>query len=164
MENYDQYFQANKELWNAKTPIHNKSEFYDVAGFKAGDSTLRSVELEELGDVKGKSLLHLQCHFGMDTMSWAREGAKVTGMDLSDVAIARAKELSAELSIPADFVCCNLYDLPQHLEGSFDLVFTSYGTIGWLPDLDKWASVVKHFLKPGGTFYIVEFSSLYLDA
>ncbi len=157
MENYDQYFQANKALWNAKTPIHDTSEFYDVASFKQGLSSLRSVELEELGDVKGKSLLHLQCHFGLDTLSWAREGAQVTGMDFSDAAIARAKELSHELSIPAEFVCCNVYDLPQHLKGSFDIVFTSYGTIGWLPDLDRWAHVIKHFLKPGGTFYIVEF-------
>lgn len=157
MDTYDQYFEANKDLWNAKTPIHDKSSFYDVPGFKAGKTTLRSVELEELGNVKGKSLLHLQCHFGMDTMSWAREGAVVTGMDFSDAAIDRAKELASELNIPAEFVCCNVYDLPQHLKGNFDMVFTSYGTIGWLPDLDKWASVVKHFLKPGGTFYIVEF-------
>jgi len=157
MENYDQYFEANKELWNAKTPIHNKSELYDVAGFKMGETSLRSVELEELGDVQGKSILHLQCHFGMDTLSWAREGAIATGMDFSDAAIERARNLSAELNIPATFVCCNVYDLPKHLEGSFDIVFTSYGVIGWLPDLDKWAEVIRHFLKPGGTFYMVEF-------
>ncbi|MEM6807086.1 MAG: methyltransferase domain-containing protein, partial [Bacteroidota bacterium] len=111
MKSYDAYFEANRKLWDSKTPVHLNSEFYEVDAFKAGASTLRSVELEELGEVKAKSLLHLQCHFGMDTLSWAREGAVVTGMDFSEAAIARARELSTELNIPADFVCCNLYDL-----------------------------------------------------
>src|SRR4051812_47286847 len=111
----ENYFQTNKDAWNKRTLIHKDSSFYNVASFKAGKSSLNKTELEELGDVKGKSLLHLQCHFGMDTLSWAREGAIVTGVDLSDEAIKLAKELSEELNIPAQFVCCNLYNIPKHI-------------------------------------------------
>ncbi len=156
-DNYQDYFEANKDGWNKRTMIHKDSAFYDLSSFKAGKSSLNALELEELGDVKGKSILHLQCHFGMDTLSLARLGANVTGMDLSDNAIALAKDLSAETGIAAHFVCSNLYDLPQHLQGKFDIVFTSYDVVGWLPDLDKWAEIIHHFLKPGGTFYMVEF-------
>jgi SAM-dependent methyltransferase len=172
MENYDQYFEANKELWNQRTAVHKDSSFYDVAGFKAGANSLTPIELNEVGDVKGKSLLHLQCHFGLDTMSWSRLGAKCTGVDLSDDAIKLAREINHELKLDASFICCNLYDLhPNNAESSktpplvppwrdgeaFDVVFTSYGTIGWLPDLDKWAQIVSYYLKPGGIFYIAEF-------
>ena len=152
-----QYFDANKEGWNKRTMIHKDSAFYDVASFKTGKSSLNKIELEALGNVKGKSLLHLQCHFGMDTLSWAREGATVTGIDLSDEAIKLAQELSDDLNIPAQFICCNVYDTLQHITERFDIVFTSYGVIGWLPDLDKWASVIAQSLKPGGIFYMVEF-------
>jgi 2-polyprenyl-3-methyl-5-hydroxy-6-metoxy-1,4-benzoquinol methylase len=155
--NYEQYFTANKEGWNKRTQVHKNSAFYDVPSFKAGKSALNAVELEELGNVKGKSLLHLQCHFGLDTLSWAREGAIVTGVDLSNDAIDYANELSSELNIPAEFICCNVYDLPVHLHEKFDIVFTSYGVLGWLPDLDNWASIIACFLKPGGVFSLVEF-------
>jgi SAM-dependent methyltransferase len=116
------------------------------------------IEIKELGDeIEGKTLLHLQCHFGQDTLSWAYRGAKVTGCDFSEQAIHFARELAESEKIPATFVCCNVYDLPDQLSGQFDVVFTSYGTIGWLPDLDRWAAVIAHFLKPGGTFYIADF-------
>ncbi len=151
------YFDANRQAWNKRTGVHKDSEFYDVDSFKAGKSSLNKPELDEVGDVKGKSLLHLQCHFGMDTLSWAREGASVTGVDFSEDAIHFAKQLGSEVQVPVDFICCNVYDLPQHLDKQFDIVFTSYGTIGWLPDLNKWAEVIAHFLKPGGIFYIIEF-------
>jgi SAM-dependent methyltransferase len=152
----DEYFKANLEHWNEVTSIHENSEFYDVEGFKSGKCTLMPLEREELGDVSGKTLLHLQCHFGLDTMSWARLGAKVTGVDFSDKAIGLAKSLSRELGIHADFLCCNIYDLPKVLKGEFDIVFTSYGILCWLPDLGEWAKIIAQFLKPGGTFYIVE--------
>jgi SAM-dependent methyltransferase len=152
-----EFVESNKSLWNGWARINSKSEFYNVSGFKAGQTSLKKVELSELGDVKGKSLLHLQCHFGLDTLSWAREGAEVTGVDLSNEAIHIAKELSEELNIPAEFVCSDIMDLPNVLNKKYDIVFTSYGVICWLNNLDKWAEVIKHFLKPGGTFYIVEF-------
>jgi ubiquinone/menaquinone biosynthesis C-methylase UbiE len=156
-EQLNEFFEANRDGWNKRTAIHKSSGFYDVASFKAGRTSLNNIELEELGDVKGKSLLHLQCHFGMDTLSWAREGAIVTGIDLSDEAIDYAKQLSVETNIPAKFISCNIYDLKDHLDEKFDVVFTSYGVIGWLPDLDKWASLISYFLKPAGIFYIIEF-------
>ena len=101
----DEYLRANRELWDELTPIHVRSEFYDVEGFKGGRCALSSIELEEVGDVSGKSLLHLQCHFGMGTLSWARLGAKAVGVDFSEEAIAVARSLSWETRIRADFVC-----------------------------------------------------------
>ncbi len=157
MNDYNQYFSANKELWNKRTAVHKDSSFYDLDSFKKGKSSLNEIELKGLGDVKGKSLLHLQCHFGMDTLSWSRMGAKTVGVDLSDEAIKLASELTKELKLDASFVCCNVYDLEEQLHEQFDIVFTSYGVIGWLPDLEKWAELVAHYLKPGGTFYMAEF-------
>lgn len=162
----DEYLKANRACWNELTPIHARSAFYDLEGFKAGELTLMPLEREEVGDVAGKSLLHLQCHFGLDTMSWARLGARVTGVDFSEEAIALARSLSDELGIEADFICSNVYDLPRVLSGQFDLVFTSYGVLCWLPDLTRWGEVIAHFLAPGGTFYIAEihpFASVFND-
>jgi len=152
----DEYLQNNLEMWNDWALLHAESEFYDVEGFKKGRCTLYPIALEEMGDVTGKSLLHLQCHFGLDTLSWARQGAKVTGMDFSDKAINIALALSKELGIDADFVCCNIYDLPQNLNSKFDIVYTSAGVLCWLPDLKRWGEVIAHSLKPGGVFYILE--------
>ncbi|MEL6943814.1 MAG: class I SAM-dependent methyltransferase, partial [Bacteroidota bacterium] len=120
-------------------------------------SSLNPIELELLGNLEGKTILHLQCHFGLDSLSLAKRGAKVIGVDLSDKAIAKAKQLNAELGLDVEFVCCNIYDLPQQLFSTFDIVFTSYGVIGWLPDLNKWASVIQQFIKPNGQFVMVEF-------
>jgi SAM-dependent methyltransferase len=152
----DHHLQTNLAHWNELTPLHARSAFYDLKGFKAGKSSLKPIEVLELGDVTAKSLLHLQCHLGVDTLSWARRGARVTGVDFSDQAIATARALSQELDIAADFVCSDIYSLPANLSGEFDIVFTSYGVLCWLPDLVRWGQVVAHFLKKGGTFYIVE--------
>lgn len=151
----DEFLKSNRKLWNAWTRVHVKSIFYDVDGFKAGKSSLDKIELE-LGEVRGKSLLHLQCHFGMTTLSWARLGARVTGADFSDEAIGEARALAQAVGLEANFVCANIYDLPNALQGEFDFVFTSHGVLGWLPDLNEWARVIAHFLKRGGTFYSVE--------
>ena len=153
----EKYFNSNRELWDKKTFYHKDSSFYDLEGFKKGKNVLNGIELNELGDVSGKSMLHLQCHFGMDSMSWARLGAHVTGIDFSDEAIKIANALSIELKLDAKFICSNVYDLKKHLDKKYDIVFTSYGVIGWLPDLDRWADIISHFLKPGGTFYMAEF-------
>ncbi len=147
---------VDRDNWNRLAPLHAGSEFYDVAGFKAGRLSLQALEREEVGDVAGKSLLHLQCHFGMDTLSWARLGARVTGVDYAENAIALARELSRETGVPGEFVCCSVYDLPHYLSGEFDIVFTSYGVLCWLPDLSRWGRIIAHFLEPGGFFYIAE--------
>jgi ubiquinone/menaquinone biosynthesis C-methylase UbiE len=146
----------NRRAWGLRTAVHLDSDFYDLASFKQGRNSLRPIELEELGDVRGRSLLHLQCHFGMDTLSWARLGARVTGADFSEEAITAARSLAAELGLEARFIQANLYDLPDVLDEEFDIVVTTYGVVSWLPDLDAWARVVAHFLRPGGTFCIVE--------
>lgn len=151
------YKEINKDLWNNKTDIHFNSEFYDNDTFIKGRSSLNPIELELLGDIKGKSVLHLQCHFGQDTISLSRLGAKTTGMDLSNKAIERANELATRTKADATFICCDIYDLTQYLDEKFDLVFTSYGTIGWLPDINKWAKIVSRYLKPNGKFVFIEF-------
>ncbi|MDC8006093.1 class I SAM-dependent methyltransferase [Aureisphaera galaxeae] len=150
-------FEINKETWNQKVAIHAASDFYALEDFKKGKTSLNSYELKALGDVSGKSLLHLQCHFGQDTLSWSRMGAKCTGVDISDEAVKLARTLNDELGLNAEFVCCNVLDTSQHVSEQFDIVFTSYGTIGWLPDLKSWARMISERLKPGGVFYIVEF-------
>ena len=152
-----EYFEANRQLWNAKTAVHTKSDFYALEAFKKGKSSLNSIEIEALGDVKDKSILHLQCHFGQDTLSFQRMGAHCTGIDLSDEAITYAKNLNQELNLDANFVCSNVYDLDKNLNGKFDIVFTSYGVVGWLPNLSRWAQIISKFLKENGTFYMVEF-------
>ena len=152
----DEYLMANQKLWNEWTAEHENSPFYNVGGFKAGKERLKSIELEEVGDVHGKTMLHLQCHFGLDSLAWARHGAIVTGVDLSNESITLAHSLSEELKIPATFICSDILTLPENLQGQFDIVFTSYGILHWLRDLKRWAQVIDHFLKPGGFFYIVE--------
>ncbi|KMQ70645.1 class I SAM-dependent methyltransferase [Chryseobacterium koreense] len=154
MENY---LEINRNSWNAKVEPHLKSDFYFVEDFINGRNSLNSIELALLGDVKGKEILHLQCHFGQDSISLSRMGAKVTGIDLSDKAIAAAKDLAQKCGSPTEFIVSDLYGLPNVLDQKFDIVFTSYGVIGWLPDLEKWAEVISHFLKPGGKFVFVEF-------
>lgn len=156
MEGKD-YLEKNRESWNKRTTVHIDSDFYDNDSFIDGRSSLNSIELDLFGDVTGKKILHLQCHFGQDSISLSRMGADVTGMDLSDHAIETAKGLASKTGQSTKFVCCDVYDLPNHLNEKFDIVFTSYGTIGWLPDLDKWANVVQQFLKPGGEFIFAEF-------
>lgn len=157
----EDFFEANRRTWNLRTAAHLASNFYDVENWKKHRNSLNPTEIEEVGEVAGKSLLHLQCHFGQDTLSWAHRGALATGCDLSDAAIDAARRLAADTELSARFVCCNVYDLPQHLDERFDIVFTSYGTIGWLPDLQPWARVVSHFLKPGGMFYMVDFHPVF---
>ncbi len=153
----------NRRFWEEVVKIHSESEFYDLEGFKSGKSSLLSVETEELGEVSGRSLLHLQCHFGMDTISWARKGAIVTGADYSENAVNLARKLSEELGVKAEFVHSDVYGLPEVLEGKFDVVYTSYGVLCWLDDLKRWADVVGHFLKDGGVFYIVENHPFFVD-
>ena len=158
MEPPKNYIDINRRSWNKKTDIHVTSEFYDLPAFLQGKSSLNDIELNLLGDIKGKSVLHLQCHFGQDTISLSRLGARAVGVDLSDKAIAKAREIALQTQSDAEFICCNLYDLPQYItQQTFDIVFTSYGTIGWLPDLDKWATIIATCLKPNGRFVLVDF-------
>ncbi|MBD3192499.1 MAG: methyltransferase domain-containing protein [Candidatus Heimdallarchaeota archaeon] len=153
------FFKANEKMWDENAKQNYKSKMYRVEEFLEGKTTLNSIELEELegGAIKGKTFLHLQCHFGLDTLSWAREGAKVTGVDFSEEAIRLARQLAEKTNLQGNFIQANIYDLPEILHEKFDIVFTSYGVLCWLNDLNRWAEIIAHFLKPGGVFYIVEF-------
>lgn len=153
----ENWLKANQASWNERVTPHLNSEMYNLKAFKAGASSLNSIELELLGDLTGKSILHLQCHFGQDTMSFARMGARSVGVDLSDAAIDAARKLNNELGLDCEFHCCNVLDTRDHVSEKFDHVFTSYGTITWLPDLEPWSKVVADSLLSGGKFTIVEF-------
>jgi len=150
---------ANQHLWDVWADLHSTVEnpIYDLAAFRAGACSLDAIEVEEVGDVSGKSLLHLQCHFGMDTLSWARRGANVTGVDISPRAIAAARQLAGEIGVDARFVASDVFALPEVLDETFDIVFTSAGVLCWLDDLDAWAQVIAKMLAPGGFFFLREF-------
>lgn len=157
MNESDKYLDINRALRNAKTEYHVKSEFYGMSSFTAGMSSLKEIELSLLGDVSGMEIMHLQCHFGMDSLSLARMGARVTGVDISDVAIEKARQLNDALGLDANFICTDVYSVPQVVNKRFDMVFTTYGVIGWLPDMQQWADVVSSSLKSGGKLLLVEF-------
>ncbi|MFX1282588.1 MAG: class I SAM-dependent methyltransferase [Promethearchaeota archaeon] len=153
-----EYIEANRKRWDELADVHYKSEFYNVKEFKKGGISISELEIKEVEDVKGKKLLHLQCHFGKDTLSWARLGAKVTGVDFSSRAIKLAQELSKEIGIEATFIHSDIYNLEKSVlkPASYDVIFTSHGAIYWLPDLQKWAKIISYFLKPNGVFYIAD--------
>ena len=156
-----QYLEMNRDGWDLRTEAHFVSEFYDVDGFLAGKQSLREIEQAELCDVRGKRLLHLQCHFGLDTLSWTREGAVCPGVDLSPAAIGRARELATRAGLEADFVCSDICTFERSGSQPYDIVFTSYGAVCWISDLERWAEVISANLAIGGTFYMAEFHPVY---
>lgn len=154
----DEFMESNRRLWNEWTRIHVAGSYHDLASFKDGSRANRLLphEIEEVGDVRGKDLLHVQCHFGLDTLSWARLGATVTGVDFSSEAIAEARKLAKDVDIDATFVESNVYDLAENLHGDYDIVYTASGVLGWLPDIERWAQVLSGYVRPGGFLYITE--------
>lgn len=154
----EEWLELNRLAWDERVPLHAGSAFYDNETFVAGRSSLQPFEVDELGDVQGKSLLHLQCHFGQDTLSWARLGARVTGLDFSEPAIAEARRLAVEVGVEAEFVAADVYDAVGALDGrTFDVVYTGLGALVWLPDIVRWAEVCASLVRPGGRFYLAEF-------
>lgn len=160
MQHTDEWFEANRRMWDERVPIHVDGAFYDVDGFRRGRMALQPFEIEDVGDVAGRDLVHLQCHFGLDTLSWARLGARVTGLDFSAPAVAAARRLADELDIRATFVEGNVYDAPALLGRAFDVVYTGLGALCWLPDIERWADVVSALVAPGGIAYVAEFHPL----
>lgn len=146
---------TNQQYWDEIAPVHARA-YPEIEMLKHGQEVLDEIELREVGDVRGKKLLHLQCHIGTDTLAWARQGAIVTGVDFSQESLALARQLQQALDLPAAFVQANIYDLPSVLQDQFDVVYTSRGVLCWLKDLDGWARTAAYFLKPGGVFYILE--------
>jgi len=151
------YKTINRDYWDARVEHHIDSEFYDQNSFLKGRNSLNTYEVDLLGDLTGKKLAHFQCHFGQDTLSMARLGASCVGVDLSPEAVSKANGLAKLLEIDAHFVCADVLEANQYLDQDFDIVFTSYGTIGWLPDLDRWAKQISSVLKSGGHFIMVDF-------
>lgn len=149
--------ETNRHLWNEWTDLHFGSEFYGVADFREGGLSLPQCDRNAVGVVEGLDLLHLQCHFGMDTLSWARLGARVTGLDFSERSVAKARELAGECGLSARFVCADVYRTPEEIAERFDLVVATAGVIPWLPDVRAWAKIVAKMLRPGGVFYLREF-------
>jgi SAM-dependent methyltransferase len=157
---HEQEVAANRRAWDQLAGVHVRSKFYDVAGFEAGALSLTPLEIEYVGEVRDQRLLHLQCHFGLDTLSWARLGARVTGLDFSEAALAEARALAIRVGLQdrARFVGANVYDAPAALGGeTFDVVFTSFGALAWLPDLEGWARAIAGCLRPGGRLHLIEF-------
>lgn len=153
----DEFVAVNRANWDERVAIHLASDFYNVDAFRNGRVTVKDWEIEEIGPVEGLDLLHLQCHFGLDTLSWARLGARAVGIDFSQNAISQAQALASESNIDARFICASVYDLPPELHGACDIVYTSHGVLCWLPDLRGWAETIASALRPGGRFYISEF-------
>jgi len=156
MENLKTVLNRDAGYWNGWSLLHHRPGLFTLEGFRAGQSSLLPVEREELGDVSGRSLLHLQCGFGMDSLNWARLGARVTGVDFSKRAVEIATALNTELKMDCRFIRSNIYELGQKLDGGFDIAVATYGVLYWVPGLDQWAQVVARFLKPGGTLLIVD--------
>lgn len=161
MDTAADYRDVNRAMWDERVAIHVASRFYDVEGFRHTPDVLRPFELEELGDVSGRTLLHLQCHIGLDTLSWARHGAQVTGLDFSPEAVDAARRLASDIEVAAEFVVADVYEAPAALDGRrFDVVYTGIGALCWLPDIDRWAQTVAQLLTDGGVLYLVEFHPL----
>lgn len=154
---HDPHYETNRAWWDAVVPVHEASKGYDRPGFLRGEKPLCPVERAELGPlVAGRTLLHLQCHFGIDTLNWARLGANVTGLDFSEPAIEAARRLAAESGIPGRFVAANVYDAPEALGATFDVVYTGIGALIWLPDIRAWARTAAACVRPGGLLYVYE--------
>ncbi|MEO8392620.1 MAG: class I SAM-dependent methyltransferase [Chloroflexota bacterium] len=155
------FHEENRVSWNLATEAHNSHKRDQAAFFRAGGSTLFPDEIELLGDVSGKSLLHLQCNAGQDTLSIARLGATVTGVDISDTAIAFARQLSSDSGIPATFERADIFDWLATTSTQYDVVFVSYGALVWLSDLKAWGRGIARVLKPGGRLVLLEFHPVY---
>lgn len=152
----DEHLRVNRAYWDKLADVHARLDNYGIDVLRSGGITLRSVEREELGDLAGRTVLHVMCHIGLDTLSFARLGAIPAGVDFSPRAILHAQRLSAEMGLPARFVCTELHDLPALGPGTFDLVFASYGVLDWIPRVDEWVRVCARMLRPGGVFYLVD--------
>ena len=152
------YFDTNRKNWDDRAAIHFKDEAggYRIEAFLAGADNLHDIEDREIGDVRGKRIAHLQCHIGIDTLCLARRGASCVGLDFSPVSLEAARDLQKQTGLDASFVEGNVYDAHQLIEGHFDMVYVTWGAIGWLPDIARWARVVSSLLKPGGTLYLLE--------
>jgi len=145
---------ANKQGWNGLAPVHFRN--YHIEKLLNGEPLLNEVVRKEVGDVKGKSLLHLLCHIGSDTLSWALLGANVSGIDISPESLKYARLLADQMGIDANFIESDVMEAIEKLDQKFDIVFSSTGVLCWIPDINRFAQTVRHFLKDGGFFYLYD--------
>jgi len=151
------YISANRDLWDEWAELHAASSWYDLDAVREGKCKLRQYEIDEVGEVAGKRLLHLMCQLGTDTVCWARRGASTVGIDFSPRAVEVANDLGQSLDLDAHFVCADVLALPDALPvEAFDIVYTSRGILRWIPDLTRWAKVISQYLAPQGFFYMTE--------
>lgn len=152
------YFEQNRLNWDDRAEIHLRDAAggYRIEAFLAGEDNLHDIEHDEIGDVSGLRIAHLQCHIGIDTLCLARRGAACVGLDFSPKAIAAARLLQKKTGLDARFVEGNVHDARELLDGLFDMVYVTWGAIGWLPDIRRWAEVAASLLKPGGRLYLLE--------
>jgi 2-polyprenyl-3-methyl-5-hydroxy-6-metoxy-1,4-benzoquinol methylase len=159
----EEYLAKNKSVWEKKVNFDVLSEYYNVKGFLSGDNALDQLELEGLGQIDEKNILHLQCYFGLEVLTLARMGANATGLDFCSNAILKANELKEKTGLNVKFICADVYDASDVLTEKYDTIFSSYGSICWLPDLSKWAENIYNLLKPGGSFFIIDFHPLLIS-
>lgn len=155
----DRYTTDNLANWDDRVAIHAASDLYAIDRLVSDPDHLSSIvvfDREYLGDVSGKTLLHPQCHIGTDTLSWAKLGASVTGIDFSGAALEVARDAGSQLGVDARFIESELIASPDVLKDTFDIVYTGVGAICWMPGIDQWAETMATFTRPGGTFYIRE--------
>ncbi|WP_237742630.1 class I SAM-dependent methyltransferase [Actinopolymorpha alba] len=152
----DEHTAVNQRLWDELAPLHEASRYYDVASFQKGSSTLGALEVNEVGDVSDRRLLHLMCHIGLDTLSWAHRGAKVTGADFSSEAIRIARDLAGRIGTDAEFVRVDVREAAEGFDEPFDIVFLSRGVLMWIEDIPAWAQTCARLLRPGGVFYVLD--------
>ncbi|TMJ60834.1 MAG: methyltransferase domain-containing protein [Alphaproteobacteria bacterium] len=158
MSDIGTFLAANRRNWDERVPMHRRDRngFYAVERFLRDEKPLHAIVLGELGDITGKRVIHLQCHFGLDTLALARHGAIVTGLDFSPAAIEEARRLAEATGLSAEFVCANVYDARHAVAGDFDIAYVTWGTICWLPDLTRWAQTIAALLKPDGFLYFAD--------
>lgn len=156
----EEYFKANRKAWNQKVRFDIASDYYDIERLKSGKNSLYPLDMQLLGKVKGKRILHLQSYLGLDSISLSRMGAQVVAIDFCQNAVDFAQTLSKELNVDTKFVCSNIYNIGKFDLGEFDIVYMSYGAICWLPDIDKLIKKVNRFLKPNGEFILIDFHPL----
>ncbi|NHB89169.1 class I SAM-dependent methyltransferase [Photorhabdus tasmaniensis] len=149
--------EMNALAWDMRTAVHINSEFYGLNRFMKGHCTLPKIDKQLLGEIRGKRVLHLQCHFGLDTLSIARYGGICTGLDISAVAINKARELAEKMGIKADFLVRDIHELSKFDHGTFDMIYTSYGVLYWVSDLFRWATDIKKLLSPQGRLIVIEY-------
>ena len=154
----EEVYRINRLNWDERVDSHFNSAMYQrhLRDLERGSVCLAPEHVRRMGDVTGKKLIHLQCHMGMETLSWARLGAEVTGIDFSQPAIDRATQISSSLGLKGRFICANVYETPRLVPQQFDIVFVSVGSICWLPDIASWAEIVADLLKRNGKLYMDE--------